>query len=297
MIAVLLCCLAASRPIPVVLSSDCGCEMDDQWAIALLATSPEIDLRLIVAAHAPGLTPESARGQAAAVLAACSKGPKVEVVAGATQALVDIKTPRRNAGVDALLAQSKGFGRDDRLVVVMIGSATDVASALLIDPGFADRARVVAMAFDDWEHGGDPWNVKNDVAAWQVVMTSGVPLVVADGAITTKRLTLSRAQAKQRFAGLGKAAEHLLKIQSDWLDRSADLCKKTTGDAHAWPVWDCGAAAVLLGAATVENRPRPTLRDDRTFDHHHPKGTIGWVTAIDGAAVWDRLAIQLRDPK
>ena len=42
---------------PVVLSTDCGCEMDDQWALALLALSPAIDLRAVVGAHCPGLTP------------------------------------------------------------------------------------------------------------------------------------------------------------------------------------------------------------------------------------------------
>jgi hypothetical protein len=35
--------LAARRP--VLLSTDCGCEMDGQWALALLALSPAFDLR------------------------------------------------------------------------------------------------------------------------------------------------------------------------------------------------------------------------------------------------------------
>ena len=71
-----------AAPIPVVVSSDCGCEMDDQWAIALLAVSPTIDLRAVVSAHAPGLTPASSAAQAEAVLDVLPIARKPPVIAG-----------------------------------------------------------------------------------------------------------------------------------------------------------------------------------------------------------------------
>ena len=46
--------------------------------------------------------------------------------------------------------------------------------------------------------------------------------------------------------------------------------------------------------ATVETRPRRRLRDDRTFDHEHPRATIDWVTAIDGERLWADLAARLK---
>lgn len=285
--------MAALAPTPVVVSSDCGCEMDDQWAIALLALSPSIDLRAVISAHAPGLTPEASAAEARDVLDRLPIARKPPVVAGSPGPIADRTTPRRGPGVDRLLELSRGFSRDRRLTIVMIGPATDVASALLIDPGLADRAEVVAMAFDAWPGGGDPFNVKNDVAAWQVVIDSDIPLTVADVAVTRRHLTLSRAEAKARFGHLGPPAERLLAIQARWLDRAADLVRRTTGMPDAWPVWDLGAAAVPLGFATVDRRPRPRLRDDRTFDHAHPRGTIGWVTSIDGDRLWADFAARL----
>ena len=281
-------------PTPVVVSSDCGCEMDDQWAIALLALSPTIDLRAVVSAHAPGLTPDANATQARAVLDSLPIVRKPPVVAGSPGPIADRKTPRRGPGVDRLLAESKGFTRDRPLTIVMIGPATDVASALLIDPTLADRAAVVAMAFDGWPAGGDPFNVKNDVAAWQVVIDSPIPLTVADGAVTLRDLTVSRAEAQARFGGLGRTGEMLVAVLSRWLDRSAELVRRATGRPDAWPVWDVGAAAVPLGFAKVEQRPRPKLRDDRTFDHDHPSGTIGWVTAIEGDRLWADFAAKLK---
>jgi purine nucleosidase len=283
-----------AAPVPAVVSSDCGCEMDDQWAIAVLALSPTVDLRAVVSAHAPGLTPESSAAQAREVLDLLPIARKPPVIAGSPGPIADRGTPRHGPGVDRILAESKGCTRERPLTIVMIGPATDVASALLIDPTLADRAVVAAMAFDAWPGGGDPFNVKNDVAAWQVVIDSPIPLVVADGAVTLRHLTVSRADAKARFGGLGPAADKLVEIQSKWLDRAPELVRKTTGRPDAWPVWDVGAAAVPLGFATVQTRPRPRLRDDRTFDHAHPKGTIGWVTAIEGDRIWADFAARLK---
>lgn len=280
--------------VPVVVSTDCGCEMDDQWAIALLALTPSIDLRAIVSAHAPGLPPETTAARAREVLDILPLARKPPVVAGSPSPLADRKTPRRGPGVDRLLDESKGFTPDRRLTIVMIGPATDVASALLIDPTFADRVAVVAMAFDDWPRGNDPFNVKNDVAAWQVVIDSPVPLTVADGAVTIRHLTMTRAGARSRFDGLGPAGAFLLTTFDRWLDRSGKLATTITGKPDVWPVWDLGAAAVPLGFAAVERRPRPRLRDDRTFDHSQPRGTIGWVTAIDSDRLWADFAARLK---
>jgi inosine-uridine nucleoside N-ribohydrolase len=279
---------------PVVISSDCGCEMDDQWSIALLVLSPSIDLRAVVSAHAPGLTPKASAAEARRVLNTLPIARKPPVIEGSDVPIPDRKTPRRGPGVDRILAESKGYTRERPLTIIMIGPATDVASALLIDPTLADRAAVVAMAFTSWPAGGDPFNVKNDVAAWQVVTESTIPLIVADCEVTQKHLTLSRSEAKSRFGGLGPAAEGLLAIQARWLDRTPELVRRTTGSADAWPVWDLGAAAVLLGFAKVEQYPRPRLRDDRTFDHDHPTGTIGWVKSIDANRLWADFAAKLK---
>jgi len=36
---------SANSPLAVVLSTDCGADIDDQWALAHLILSPELDLR------------------------------------------------------------------------------------------------------------------------------------------------------------------------------------------------------------------------------------------------------------
>ena len=46
-----LCCLAAAPvPVPVILDTDIGDDIDDTWALAMLLGSPQVDLRLVVTA-------------------------------------------------------------------------------------------------------------------------------------------------------------------------------------------------------------------------------------------------------
>ena len=50
----------AEAKIPVILSTDVGNEVDDQWAIAYLLVNPGFDVLGIVSAQAPSVAPPSA---------------------------------------------------------------------------------------------------------------------------------------------------------------------------------------------------------------------------------------------
>jgi len=285
---------AAPAPVPVVLTTDLGAEADDQWALAHLAVSPAVELLGVVAGHAPGLEPSRSAAEAKALLAelpAARVGASA-VVAGAAGPLADRRTPRPGPGVDLLLAASKRATPGRRVVVAMIGAATDVASAVLTDPGFCDRVEVVAMGFSRWPEGGDPWNVKNDVAAWQVVLAAPVPLTVGDEQVCKRHLEMTAAEARRR---LGRGGEPLVKVLDGWLRREPGLAAKVTGRADAWPIWDEVAVAHVLGFTAVAVEPRPALRDDMSFDHSHPAGTVKWVRSIDPEALWSDLAARLKD--
>ncbi len=51
------------------------------------------------------------------------------------------RTPTLNPGVGFILEESLRYSPYTRLVILVLGAATDVASALLIDPSLGDRNR------------------------------------------------------------------------------------------------------------------------------------------------------------
>jgi purine nucleosidase len=283
---------ARSSPLAVVLTTDCGVDTDDQWALAHLLLSPEVDLRAVITTHAAsiGFPSAASAAKAAEVIAQVlpAGSPAPPVLAGSESPLRDETTPQQNAGVDRLLEVSRGFSTSHRLVVFTIGAATDVASAILKDPSLANRVSVVAMGFDDWPRGGDEFNVKNDPNAWRVILDSDVPLVVGSGAVTRRGLRLTRAEARALMAPHGPVGQYLYSVFDDFVTQRAPLVAQVVAP-DTWVVWDEVVMAYVLGMARGNEVPRPRLEPDMTFSHPETSRRITWLSEIDSDRFWRDL--------
>src|SRR4051812_41991903 len=83
------------EPLPVVITTDCGADMDDQWAIAHAALSPRLRTLAVIGGFAP--EPHNLHGADTAecareALAAVGRLPAVPVDAGADGPLRDRAT-------------------------------------------------------------------------------------------------------------------------------------------------------------------------------------------------------------
>ena len=284
----------------VVLTTDCGADMDDQWALAHLALTPGLRLDGIVTTHAPNLAPPAARTAVRHVNDVLDLLPlpaRLPVTEGAGEPLAD-RHPRPGPGSDFILDRARSHSAADRLVVLVIGAATDVATALLVDPSLGERIEVVAMAFDGLPNGEDQFNVRNDPIAWRILLESTAPVTVGDADVTLRDLTVSRRQAEELFGDEGPAGESLVRLLAGWLDAHPGLVRRVTGDPEAWPVWDQVVVAHLLGLTTTRTHPRPRLRDDLGFDHTDATGqSIAWITSVDAPALWLDLRRRLRSAR
>ncbi len=274
--------------------------MDDQWALAHLLLSPELDLRAVIATHAASIGFSSVTGAARSseviqrVLP--TRVSSIPVATGSREPLLDVKTPRESVGVDLLLQLSRDFSESRRLIVLVTGAGTDVASAILKDPSLADRVTVVAMGFIDWPGGGGGFNVKNDLAAWQVILNSSVPLVIGSKTLTKRDLRLTRAEAADLMSSRGAIGEYLYALFDDWLDRKPQLVARVAGP-EAWVVWDEVVVAYALGLARGDEVPRPQLLPDMSFSHPETAKRITWLTRIDTEQVWDDFTRKIDSQK
>jgi inosine-uridine nucleoside N-ribohydrolase len=272
-----------------ILVTDCGCEMDDQWALAHLLLSTELDLRAVITTHASSIRFSSATSaeKAAEVIQHVLpvRASSLPVVAGSPEPLQDAKVPRENAGVDLLLRVSRDFSESRRLTVFSIGASTDVASAILKDPSVSNRITVVAMGFIDWPSGGDFFNVKNDPLAWQVILNSDVPLVIGSGTTATRGLKLTRAEAAALMRSHGPTGEYLYSLFDDWLTREPKLVAQVVAP-ETWVLWDHIVVAYALGMARGREVPRPQLQPDLSFSHPETTKRITWLDEIDTERLW-----------
>lgn len=266
-----------------------GAEMDDQWALAHLLLSPELDLRAVITTHASSIRLSSAtsREKAAEVVqkVAPARSASLPVVAGSSEPLRDAMTPRENASVDLLLRLSRDFSQSRRLIVFTIGASTDVASAILKDPSISKRIAVVAMGFGDWPEGRDFFNVKNDPLAWQVILNSDVPLVVGSAAVGKRDLKLTRADAAALMRSHGPTGEYLYSLFDDWLTREPKLAAQVVAP-EAWAIWDEIVVAYALGFARGHEVPRPQLQSDLSFSHPDTTKRITWLDEVQTEKLW-----------
>ncbi|MBZ5669564.1 MAG: nucleoside hydrolase [Acidobacteriia bacterium] len=293
-------CLVWSAPakgkIPVILSTDVGNEIDDQWAVAYLLVNPEFEVLGILSAQAPTVSPPAAHTTYLVLLDEVENRLKMvthpPLFEGSSLPLADIKTARLNAGVEFIVQSSKSFSKDNRLTVFTIGAATDVASAILNDPSIADRIQVVAMGFNSWPKGGDEYNVLNDINAWQVILQSDVPVVVGAADVCHAHLALTLDQARDLVSKQGPVGKWLWE---EFLAQYYRYVKPIRKDDFSNPmiIWDIITMAHTLGMTTQAVYPRPTLRDDASFEHPQTNKTITWITAVDENRLWADFVAKL----
>ncbi len=282
---------------PVLLSTDVGNEIDDQWAIAYLLTNPAFDTLGIISAHAPSLPAPSAhtsylvlKDEVENRLGLREHPPLFE---GSSLPLANGKTPRPNPGVDFLLRESKRFNRDHRLNVLVIGAATDAASALLIDPTLADRIHIVAMAFKSAPPSeAREYNEENDPEAWRVLLRSGVPLTVGSGDICQKYLSLNYGQAQDLLRDHGPVAGWLWDDYQAWYYRNVKPLR-VDDFSRSWVIWDIITLAYLQGMTTVDRIPRPALTPEMSLTPGDPKNTIEWIKTVDTGRLWPDFTTHL----
>jgi inosine-uridine nucleoside N-ribohydrolase len=274
--------------LPVVLSTDVGNEIDDQWTISYLLLSPRLEVLGVLSAHAPSISaPAGAtsyrilRDVVENRLGMVVHPPLIE---GGSLPLENSKTPRPSPAVSFLIEKSKPFTRENRLTVLMIGAGTDVASAILTDPGIVDRIRVIQMGFND-RRGGNEFNIANDPRAVQAILDSGVPLVIGPGDVCRANLSLSLARAKEMVAGRGPIGAWLWEEFQAWYYRYVKPLR-VDDFSKPWIIWDNITLAYVLGMTEQQTAPRPRLKDDFTFEPGPAGQTVTWITDVDEERMW-----------
>ncbi|HEY3026709.1 MAG TPA: nucleoside hydrolase [Pyrinomonadaceae bacterium] len=279
---------SAEGRIPIVLSTDVGNEIDDQWAITYLLLQPRFEVLGIMSAHAPSITAPAGHTSYRILvdvvenrLGMSTHPPLIE---GGSLALDNATTPRPSPAVNFLIETSKSFSKENRLTVLMIGAGTDVASAILTDPTILERVRVIQMGFND-EQGGEEFNIANDVHAVQAILASNVPLVIGPGKVCRASLSLTFDQAREMLADRGAIGAWLWEEYQAWYFRYVKPLR-VNDFSTPWVIWDDITLAYVLGMTTQHTLPRPRLRDNMTLEQVKTDRTVTWITDVDQKRMW-----------
>jgi inosine-uridine nucleoside N-ribohydrolase len=174
-----------AAPVPVILDTDIGDDIDDTWALVMLLKSPQFDVKLITTTYGKSIY----RAKLIAKLLAV--GGRTDVPIGLGAGGRDGDGPQQPWIKDFNLASYKGKVHEDGVqalidtikrspspvTVLSIGPSDTVAAALEHEPGIAAKTDFVGMqgSIRKGYDGGKPvpeYNVKMNVKAAQKVFSA-----------------------------------------------------------------------------------------------------------------------------
>jgi pyrimidine-specific ribonucleoside hydrolase len=289
---------AASSPVIV----DCDPGIDDALALALLAASPEFDLRAVTTVRG-NVTVELATRNAIRTLAAFGL-PEVPVCQGAARPLIRLNPPyppihgangigdvelpaaaRETSAEPALAAFERLLepAAPGEITVIALAPLTNIALLLAMRPDLADRIGLLAVMGATIDRGNitpfAEFNVWADPeAAYRVL---------AAGEIPTRLFTL----AATRKAAIDEPARLDL---ASWSAAGATLAEMILGydeqvTGAGWPLHDAMVIAGLLEPEIVTLREAAAIEVDTTTGPHRGATTVAWDQPHDlGSPVGDQ---------
>lgn len=245
------------------------------------------------------------------------------VFAGSTRYLRSPSEPERSAATDALIALAGGGGdgehehehpaegeghgtrHDGPLYVLAIGCLTNVANALLLEPGLVRRLVVVWTAGypSHAPHVNRAFNLEQDRLATQVVFDSGVPLVYLPGYHVGAQLRLSLPEMERHVRGAGAIGAHLHELFTHnplWPLVGTDAAEALhPARASSWVIWDLINVAWMLEPEWVPSElvRTPRLGDDLRWQRGEADRGRPWMReahAVQRDAIFSDFFARLR---
>ncbi len=218
--------LKDTSALDVVIDSDTGNETDDQFAIVYALLHPErLRIKGLISApflHYRVLSPEE--GEFVSFLEQqwiLSYFPKrsIPIWRGASAVLAGSKAERCEGAVK-LVELSRKYSKERPLLIIGIAGLTDIALALRLDPGLAERAVLLWLGGQLYDRDPGEFNLLQDPEATKEVFDSALPIIAFPCADVAQALTLTAAQAKELVgeSGVGEFLLHRFRRQliSGW---------------------------------------------------------------------------------
>ncbi len=267
----------------VIIDTDTWNEVDDQFAIIHALMSPELRIETIQAAgfHAAvrntnsfehGMELSYEEIQRVLELSPVSyDGP---VLYGSRQTMTATGgEPVPSDAADNIVSRAMR-DRDETLYVLALGSLTNVASAVLMEPRIRERICVVALG--GWPYhvaGFHDFNFIQDIKAAQAVFDSGVAMVHVTGFGVSELLRTTRWEMMQQVKGRGRIGDYLFQLYEDFVQDFAGRSK---------PIWDLAPGAWLLNSDWLKTHIEgaPMLNDHLGYSraaNRHPMRIVDWL--------------------
>jgi purine nucleosidase len=274
-----------------VLDTDTYNEIDDQFALAYAVLAGSFDLEAVYAApfhndrsSGPENGMEKSYAEIQRVLAKLEGRGRAlpgRVLKGSRRFMEAAGKPvESEAARDLVERASLGKGP---LYVLAIGAITNVASALVMEPGIRDRIVVVWLGGQpsSW-HTAFEFNLKQDLFASQTTFDCGVPLVHVPCKNVAEHLRVTMPELEHHIGGRNALCDYLVDITRDHMARRKSQSKV---------IWDISTVAWLRNPEWLPSNivHSPRLTPAFTYSHDASRHFIRQAFDVNRDAIFADL--------
>ena len=229
----------------MVLDTDAYNEIDDQFALAYaLRSTKRLNVEAVYAApfhNNRSDNPKDGMNKSYDEIINVFKMMEMpfegKVFKGSTEYLTDQKDPERSDAVMDLVKRAMTV-KDGPLYVVAIGAITNIASAILIEPGIIKNIVIVWLGGHalNWLDTSE-FNLRQDVISSRIIFDCGVPIVLVPCYGVVSHLHTTVQELTYHLYGKSKIGTYLVDIVKD--------CQRNPyGGSKV--IWDVAAIAWLI---------------------------------------------------
>lgn len=169
----------------VIIDSDTACEMDDQYAIAYSFACKSFEILSLNAAPC-GVTVMGKDfdigivqnyNEILRVCEKCGMTGKYPTYMGSDNSITDTKGPIDSPAARNIIKTA--LEADEMIYIFALGAATNISSAIMMEPAIKDKICVVFLAGHSIEYGRiDEYNWRQDIGASEFLFNCGVKMVI-----------------------------------------------------------------------------------------------------------------------
>jgi inosine-uridine nucleoside N-ribohydrolase len=272
----------AGQQLRLIIDTDAANEIDDLYAVGLALASPDrFSIEGFVATHfAQKAGPESIQASydlLLELLAAAGMTGVHKVVRGG-HPMQYLGQPSESDGARLIVERAMAGSEDNQLWVVGLGAATNLASAVLLEPAIIPRVRYVYHARSEWSwpKRSEQFNVAGDINAARVLLESGVPIVWFD---TGQQITCPMSTTEGRLGTLAGLGSFLHEFRY----RSPVFQSEDKG------FFDLGDIAWMIDPSVCTNEicDVPHMDWAMVFRHSRDLGKMVRVTRARAQPIWE----------
>ena len=285
-----------SKKLPLIIDADTANEVDDLFALVRAVGAPEFDLLGISSAqfHISPLATDSTVKESQKInedIMRLLKRNDIPLPLGSNHPLKSKNIPQPSEAAHFIIDKAHDMRVDQKLNVVILGSCTNVASAILLDSTIVPKLKVHYLGF--WHdtktntYDKKEFNSGNDTLAVNYLLDYPNLDLSVMTATTSQHLVFEKKKVDKELKAKGDLAEYLIKrweTYTRWWTTEDPLKEK-------WIMWDVAIIEALA-------HPEWATKAEFLTPSENTRRNIKIYTDIDTekmqADYWEHVKAQLK---